>query len=97
LARETRGSWRCAATAACMGTRHMRGASDEPFGLGSRVLRGTCPLLPGMASLSGVVEVGEKAHGILGRCDGFRCACSGVRLCVLSGLLYRRLVCRVVL
>jgi hypothetical protein len=66
------GSWRCAETVACRSTLHIRGASDEPFGLGSRVQRGTCPLLPGMTFLSGVVEVGEKAHERSGRGNSFR-------------------------
>jgi hypothetical protein len=57
---------------ACKSTLHIRGASDEPFGLGSRVQRGTCPLLPGMTFLSGVVEVGEKAHERSGRGNSFR-------------------------
>jgi hypothetical protein len=57
----TCGSWRCVATVACGSTLHMRGASDEHFGLGSRVLRGTCPLLSGMAFLFDFVEVGKNA------------------------------------
>jgi hypothetical protein len=58
---------------ACKSTLHIRGASDEPFGLGSQVQKDTCPLLPGMAFLFVVVEVGEKAHDRSGRGGSFRC------------------------